>query len=111
MVESAPSYTGTLSTTTVRLRGCRYRCFNPEGTTMNTPGTLAKINSALHDSLLATVDALSRRRACDIPEQTIDRFVALRWLQWNGGNLRLTSTGEEMVVKVHASMLGNLQAA
>ena len=78
---------------------------------MKSPATLAKINTALQDSLLATVDALSRRRACDIPEQTIDRFVAMRWLQWNGGNLRLTAAGEEMLVKVHASMLGNLQAA
>ena len=78
---------------------------------MTTTATLAKINTALQDSLLATVDALSRRRACDIPEQTIDRFVAMRWLQWNGGNLRLTAAGEEMLVKVHASMLGNLQAA
>ena len=78
---------------------------------MKTATPLAKINTALQDSLLATVDALSRRRACDIPEQTIARFVALRWLQWNGGTLRLTSAGEEMVVKMHASMLGQLQAA
>ena len=78
---------------------------------MKTATSLAKINTALQDSLLATVDALSRRRACDIPEQTIDRFIAMRWLQWNGGNLRLTAAGEEMLVAVHASMLGNLQAA
>jgi hypothetical protein len=78
---------------------------------MKPVASLSKINTALHESLLATVDALSRRRACDIPEQTIDRFVALRWLQWNGGNLRLTPSGEEVLVKVHASMLGNLQAA
>ena len=78
---------------------------------MKTPATLAKINTALQDSLLATVDALARRRACDIPEQTIDRFVAMRWLQWNGGNLRLTAAGEETLAKVHATMLGNLQAA
>ncbi len=78
---------------------------------MKTATPLARLNTALQESLLATVDALSRRRACDIPEQTIDRFVALRWLQWNGGTLRLTATGEEMVVKVHASMLGQLQAA
>ena len=78
---------------------------------MKTTATIVKINTALQDSLLATVDALSRRRACDIPEQTIDRFVAMRWLQWNGGNLRLTAAGEDMLVKLHASMLGNLQAA
>ena len=78
---------------------------------MKTPTTLAKINTALQESLLVTVDLLSRRRACDIPEQTIDRFVALRWLQWNGGSLRLTEAGEAMLVKVQATMLGNLQAA
>ena len=72
---------------------------------MKTTATLAKLNTALHDSLLATVDLLSRRRACDIPEQTIDRFVAMRWLQWNGGSLRLTEAGEAMVVKVHAAMI------
>ncbi len=78
---------------------------------MKTASPLAKINTALQDSLLATVDALSRRRACDIPEKTIDHFVALRWLQWNGGSLRLTESGEAMLAKVHATMLGNLQAA
>ena len=78
---------------------------------MKNATALAKINTALQDSLLATVDLLSRRRACDIPEQTIDRFVAMRWLQWNGGSLRLTESGEAMLVKIQATMLGNLQAA
>jgi hypothetical protein len=72
---------------------------------MKTPATLAKINTALQESLLVTVDLLSRRRACDIPEQTIDRFVALRWLQWNGGSLRLTAAGEAMVVQVQGAMI------
>ena len=72
---------------------------------MKTPTTLAKINTALQESLLVTVDLLSRRRACDIPEQTIDRFVALRWLQWNGGSLRLTEAGEAMVVQVQGAMI------
>ena len=72
---------------------------------MKTPTTLAKINTALQESLLVTVDLLSRRRACDIPEQTIDRFVALRWLQWNGGSLRLTAAGEAMVVQVQGAMI------
>ena len=72
---------------------------------MKTATTLAKINTALQESLLVTVDLLSRRRACDIPEQTIDRFVALRWLQWNGGSLRLTEAGEAMVVQVQGGMI------
>jgi len=78
---------------------------------MKTTANQSRINTALQDSLLTTVDALSRRRACDIPEPTIARFVALGWLQWNGGSLRLTAAGEATLVKVHATMLGNLQAA
>ena len=70
-----------------------------------TPHTAAKITPSLQQSLLATVDALSRRRACDIPEQTIDQLVALRWLDWRGGSLRLTEAGETMVVKVQSAML------
>jgi len=70
-----------------------------------TATALAKTAPALHEALLAAVDALSRRRACDIPEQTIDRLVALRWLRWNGGSLRLTEAGEAMVVSLHAATL------
>ena len=77
---------------------------------MKTPAALVKINTALHDSLLATVDALSRRRARDIPEKTIDQFVSMRWLEWNGGSLRLTQAGEVVLMKVQATMLGNMQA-
>jgi hypothetical protein len=70
-----------------------------------TTNTAAKITPSLQQSLLATVDALSRRRACDIPEATIDQLVALRWLDWRGGSLRLTEAGETMVVKVQSAML------
>ncbi|MET0382756.1 MAG: hypothetical protein ABW032_04970 [Burkholderiaceae bacterium] len=77
---------------------------------MKTPAAIVKINTALHDSLLATVDALSRRRARDIPEKTIDHFVALRWLEWNGGTLRLTAAGEGVMMKVQSTMLGRMQA-
>lgn len=51
---------------------------------------------ALRHGLLTTVDLLKRRRAADIPEATIDEYVALHWLEWHGGALRLTTTGENM---------------
>jgi len=73
--------------------------------------TPAKINASLPESLLATVDALSRRRACDIPEQTIDRLVALGWLQWKGGSLRLTEAGEAKVVALQGAMLADQRLA
>jgi len=76
-----------------------------------TATALAKTTPAMHDALLAAVDALSRRRACDIPEQTIDRLVALRWLCWNGGSLRLTEAGEAMVVTLQAATLQDQRLA
>ena len=50
----------------------------------------------LRQSLLATVDLLKRRRAGEIDAGLIDSYVALNWLEWNGGGLRLTVTGENI---------------
>ena len=58
------------------------------------PETLRR--DALRDGLLATVDLLKRRRASDIDEATIEEYVTLNWLEWHGGSLRLTTTGENM---------------
>src|SRR2546421_5053329 len=43
--------------------------------------------------LLPTVDSLLRRRADLISDGFIEDYVALHWLEWNGGALRLTVTG------------------
>ncbi|MDG0831686.1 hypothetical protein EXH51_02895 [Pelomonas saccharophila] len=51
---------------------------------------------ALRDELPATVDLLRRRRAADIAEDDIEAYVALHWLEWHGGSLRLTTTGENL---------------
>lgn len=67
--------------------------------------TATKIAPSLQDALLAAVDALGRRRACDIPEQTLDRLVLLGWLRWSAGSLRLTEAGEATVVRLQATML------
>ena len=61
---------------------------------MTAANIAAKITPALQQALLTTVDALMRRRACDVPEQTIEQLISLRWLQWSGGSLRLTEAGE-----------------
>ena len=50
----------------------------------------------LRGALLTTVDMLYRRRARDIPEGYIDDYVALHWLEWHGGGLRVTTTGENV---------------
>jgi len=78
--------------------------------TTATP-TAAKIAPELQDSLLAAVDALARRRACDIPEATIDRLVLRGWLRWSAGSLRLTEAGEATVVKLQAALLDDTRLA
>ena len=72
---------------------------------------LVRINAAICESFLAAADALSRRRARDIPEKTIDSLVDLRWLEWNGGTLRLTRVGEIVLMKVQAMSPANAQPA
>jgi hypothetical protein len=58
----------------------------------------------LRDRLLATVDLLKRRRAAEIGEDTIEAYINLHWMEWHGGSLRLTTTGEN-VCKHLASLL------
>jgi hypothetical protein len=51
---------------------------------------------ALREALQASVDMLYRRRASDIPEGYIDDYVLLNWLEWHGGDLKLTPLGEDI---------------
>ena len=61
------------------------------------------------DRLIGEVFLLGRQRfwvhdhagrpvgeAADIADAHIDDYVALNWLEWNGGGLRLTTTGENV---------------
>jgi hypothetical protein len=54
--------------------------------------------------LLTTVDSLLRRRADLVSEGFIDDYVALHWLEWNGGALRLTVTGTNMCQQMRARL-------
>lgn len=59
----------------------------------------------LRQGLLATVDLLKQRRAADITEGYIDRYVALQWLEWNGGTLRLTAVGQNICSQLSAGLV------
>jgi hypothetical protein len=59
-------------------------------------------NEQLRLELPATVDLLHKLRADLIPEQAIEAYVALHWLEWNGGSLRLTATGENVCAQIRA---------
>jgi hypothetical protein len=48
------------------------------------------------------VDLLHRRRADLIGDGTISDYVALHWLEWNGGGLRLTATGRNVCDQLKA---------
>jgi hypothetical protein len=51
---------------------------------------------ALRSSLQATADALHRRKASEISADWIEDYVSLNWLEWWGGSLRLTTTGQNV---------------
>ncbi|HEU5296621.1 MAG TPA: hypothetical protein VFU71_17705 [Burkholderiaceae bacterium] len=61
----------------------------------------------LRDALLATIDLLHRRRAAEVGDRLIGGYIALDWLEWNGGTLRLTATGDN----VRRQILAGLDAA
>lgn len=58
----------------------------------------------LRQQLLATVDSLHRRRADLVPEGFIADYVALGWLEWNGGALRTTLTGTNVCNQLRAGL-------
>ncbi len=58
---------------------------------------------ALRQELLATVDALQRRRADLVDEALITRYITLYWMEWNGGTLRLTQTGKNVCDQLRAA--------
>lgn len=71
-----------------------------------TPRQLPPVSrrEQLRLALLATVDSLQRRRADLIAAGFIEDYVALDWLAWNGGSLRLTVTGANMCEQMRARL-------
>lgn len=55
--------------------------------------------------LLTTVDSLHRRRADLVSEGFIEDYVALDWLEWNGGSLRLTTTGANVCEQMRLDLV------
>ena len=67
-----------------------------------TPPPPVSRREQLRLELLTTVDSLQRRRADLVSEGFIEDYVALHWLEWNGGALRLTVTGTNMCEQMRA---------
>lgn len=60
------------------------------------PDTSIHGGEVLRSALLSTLDMLHRRKACEIPDGFIEDYVSIRWLEWHGGGLRLTVTGDNV---------------
>lgn len=58
----------------------------------------------LREVLPVTAALLAQRRAAQIEEGVIDDYVALQWLEWHGGGLRLTITGANVCAQVAQSL-------
>ncbi|MEY2875637.1 MAG: hypothetical protein RLZZ373_3008 [Pseudomonadota bacterium] len=54
----------------------------------------------LRSALLPTVEFLSRRRADLIDSALIEEYIALNWMEWHGGSLRLTVTGRNVCAQL-----------
>ncbi|UUX95054.1 hypothetical protein [Aquabacterium sp. J223] len=65
-----------------------------------TPATPARLapsrREALRVGLPEAVDLLHRRQAARLDEVDLDDYVSLRWLEWHGGGLRLTTAGQAL---------------
>ncbi len=77
----------------------------PSAKAMTQPSVLPGLSSRpkpvpskdqLKGELLAHVQLLKQRRCAEIAESYIDGYVALNWMEWNGGSLQLTVTGDNV---------------
>jgi hypothetical protein len=59
---------------------------------------------ALRDALLSCIDLLHRRRASEIPDGFIDDYISLNWLEWHGGGLRVTTTGDNICRQIRTAL-------
>ena len=63
----------------------------------------AERKERLRQALPAAVELLRTRQAGQIAAADIEEFVALNWLEWHGGSLRLTVTGSNVVSQSRAA--------
>jgi hypothetical protein len=63
-----------------------------------SPETLRR--DRLRLALPATVEQLKMRHADQIDADDIEAYVALNWLEWQGGGLRLTITGKNVCAQM-----------
>ena len=63
----------------------------------------AERKERLRQALPAAAELLRTRQAGLIAAREIEEFIALNWLEWHGGTLRLTVTGSNVVSQCRAA--------
>lgn len=56
----------------------------------------------LRSALPEAANHLASRQAGLIGDELIDRYVALDWIVWDGGTLKLTQVGRNIIAQVMA---------
>ena len=59
----------------------------------------------LRQALPAAAELLRTRQAGLIAAREIEEFIALNWLEWHGGSLKLTVTGSNVVSQSRANAI------
>ena len=65
----------------------------------------AERKERLRQALPAAVELLRSRQAGLIAPREIEDFIALNWLEWHGGSLKLTVTGSNVVSQSRANAI------
>ncbi len=65
----------------------------------------AERKERLRQALPAAAELLRTRQAGLIAAREIEEFIALNWLEWHGGSLRLTVTGSNVVSQSRAAAI------
>jgi hypothetical protein len=63
----------------------------------------AERKERLRQALPAAAELLRTRQAGLIAAREIEEFIALNWLEWHGGSLKLTVTGSNIVSQSRAN--------
>ena len=63
----------------------------------------AERKERLRQALPAAAELLRTRQAGLIAAREIEEFIALNWLEWHGGSLKLTVTGSNVVSQSRAN--------
>lgn len=63
---------------------------------------------SLRDGFSTSVDDLKRRRADLVPPSTIEAYVDLDWLSWQGGCLKLTTVGENIYAQLRNERIASM---